>query len=229
MNLIGAALLGKALKNMESSSGRGRYHRDNQEGPSLETCFLIDCKSIIAECSKMPSMDGTKIPIKNKNKGKDPKTGKRMKTEERSIFFSDINPEGIKIEGVSFDSSKFSAIGMIDYDKVFCFNAKTEQLDVMKIKAQYSYGPHDDYCTHYDLVDSEPKKETYPEALLVDIWSIANANDIKYQYDYIRNYQEQAKVFKKLMELTGHIREKRKTLLKAEAESQTEEDGIEMQ
>ena len=156
MNLVGFSIAVKGLNNMSKSSGRGRYHSDGPSGPSAKNIFFAECKDIITECSKMPTMAGKMIPYEFKHKERNPYTGKKEKTqEEHKIFIAEINPDISEFENMPIDISKYSVIGMIDDDKIFGLNSKTGNLDIIEIEACFSYGPHGDF-DHYYNISKEP-------------------------------------------------------------------------
>lgn len=123
--MIGMMVALNGLKEMERHRGRGGV--DYTQTPSEENYFLADCLDIITECSKMPAMEDTIVPVTTTKKRtiKQKKKGE-PKQEEHSIYFAKINKETgkIKLDGFESPIAGITAIGMIDDDKMFVYSPK---------------------------------------------------------------------------------------------------------
>ena len=211
MNLLSTSIMLKSIEKNSKSTGRGGYTQKQTNKPSQEDYFLTDCKQIIAECVKMPNMEGQTVPVESKTK-----TWRNSNTKNHSITFININPDGIKLEGVSFDTSKYSAIGVIDRFNIFGLDAKTGNLEVMTVDGQYNYGPHDDYIGYYNIVEFGKSKEHHTSALRVNSSVVQDENNIQHKNSHLENFSYDSKDFDELMSLITYIRERYNNLSKAE-------------
>ncbi len=220
MNLIGFSLAVKGLNGMSRSSGRGGYYSGGPKGPTDSSYFLADCKDIITECSKMPSMSGTMIPFSTEHKGVNPSTGRKQKTkEEHNIFIAEVNPDCSRFEHMPFDVSNYSVIGMIDNDRIFGLNSKTGRLDVIEVEASYSYGPHGDFDFDYNIIKQPLDKW---ERIFIRTESVKSAEDIKKGSYSMSNRVEDEKKAGAIVALVYYIRQKKAELAKAESEAQSQ-------
>ena len=224
MNLVGFSVAVKGVNDNFKSLGRGGRYSDGPSGPSQKDYFYADCKDIITECAKMPTMAGKLIPFETEHKEPVPYSRKKKKVkEEHTIFISDVNSDGLKLDNVSFDTSDYSVIGMIDNDKIFGLNAKTGQLDVMEIEATFSCGPHGDHDLDYSIIKYPLYKWDY---LSVKTRIVKSADEIESERYGINNVPEEEAKLKSVLDLVNHIGGKKAKFIKAESEAESQGMGL---
>lgn len=145
MNLIGVKNVSNTLKRMSSS---GISNHNQNEAPSEEELLLKNYRDIIEECSNIPSMKNTAVQLNTKKR----RLKEKNNQSSTSIYFANVNPEGLHIEGLNVDLSQFSAIGKIGADKIFLFDKNTKELYVFEFIEKTTTGPHDEYYQNNNLL-----------------------------------------------------------------------------
>jgi len=164
MNLIGMGLLIKGLNEMSKhGGGGGGYHT---YGPSAEEVLLSECRKTLIDLEGKENISNTEVPAVTL-KGKEKLSIKKRKNQKlNSIQILEANPNGVKIDGVSLDLSKYSIIGTIDNKSFFALDKNTKEMIVVDIKECYSYGPHGDFFSFNNLVNTPPKNDETSEIYL---------------------------------------------------------------
>jgi hypothetical protein len=145
MNMLG---FGLAVKGMNEMSRRGGGHRV-ADSLTEEEYFLADCLRIIRECAKMPEMQDTILPVSTiKKRTLKQKIKGAPKEETREIYFAQINPRGIRFDGIETHTGFSPVVGVIDNNKLFVYSKSPEYLEIYVVE-EFSYdqlGDYD-YCT----------------------------------------------------------------------------------
>lgn len=146
MNMLGFAIAAKGLNEMSRRGGRGGGHYGSK-GPSEDDYFYGDCLEIIRECAKMPAMEDSIIPVETTRKRTRAEKKKGVpKEESREIYIAQINPRGVRFEGIETHTGLSPVIGTIDGDKMFVYSVNPESLEIFWVE-EYAYDHMGDY--HY--------------------------------------------------------------------------------
>lgn len=143
----------------------------NNQPKTEEDYFYIDCLELIRECTKMPSMQDTIIPITTERKlsRKEKNAGKKAE-ETHEIYIAQISPNGINLDGIEFNNSEI--IGAIDNDKIFIFTKYLERLEIISVD-KYSYEFYGDYYYKSGNILSDGI-ENEPEQIRITTLSVSN-------------------------------------------------------
>ena len=147
MNMLGFSMAAKGLNSMSRSGGRGGYYGDNSL--TEEEYFLVDCLKIIRECAKMPEMQDTILPVTTtKKRTLKQKIKGAPKEENREVYFAQINPRGVKFEGIETHTGLSPVVGVIDDNKLFVYSRSPEYLEIYVVE-EFTYDQMGDYdyCT----------------------------------------------------------------------------------
>lgn len=143
MNMLGVAIAAKGLNEMSRSGRGGGYYGPSE--PTEEEYLLTDCLEIIKECAKMPEMEDTILPVvTTKKRTLKQKIKGEPKENTHEIYFAQINPRGVKFEGIETHTGLSPVIGMIDNDKMFVYSTSPEHLEIFVVE-EYAYDHMGDY------------------------------------------------------------------------------------
>ncbi|MBQ8426002.1 MAG: hypothetical protein IJX17_08335 [Clostridia bacterium] len=160
MNLIGMGLMIKGLSEMSKGGGGGGYH---SYGPSEEELFLRQCRNTLKIIETKENISGTEIPAMTLKGSEKLSPSKRKKQKAHSLQILQANPNGVNITGLSIDLSQYSVVGTIDNTRFFALDKKSKDLVVIDMKEYYSYGPHGDYYSSNNILNTNLKNDETSE------------------------------------------------------------------
>lgn len=176
MNLLGVAIATKGLNEMSRRSGRGGYYGPSE--PSDEDYFYGDCLEIIRECAKMPAMEDTIIPVDTTRKLTRAEKKKGVpKKETREIYISQINPNGVKFEGIETHTGLSPVIGTIDNDKMFVYSVRPENLEIFWVE-EYEYDHMGDYFIRTNNIVRDGFNPNFEEIRVKSV-RLTGAHDVR--------------------------------------------------
>lgn len=210
MNLLGVALVAKALNEASKSGSGGGYY--SAGGPSEEEILLSEARKTLLALEGKEGISGTEVPAVTL-KGKDKLSIRKRKDQSRhSLQILESNPNGVKMDGVSMDLSGFSIVGTIDGSRLFALNKTTKEMLVIEMKEYTSYGPHGDFFRDKNLLTTDPILDETSEISIdfkvakedgIKVGIYANLPQRRTYYDSIDKHQDIANFF----ELATHVRQ----------------------
>lgn len=223
MNMLGFKMAVDGLNKTFASSGRGGYD-GGLKMPTDEEYFLADCLEIIKACVNMPQMEDSIIPVTTKKKRNlKQKIKGEPKEISHEIYIAQINPKGVKFDGIETHTGLSPVIGMIDDDKMFVYSRMPDSLSIMTF-TEYKLSPFGYYEGVGDVL-KDGLSDDFEEVRTKE-FAVRDAHHIEFKGSYrTRADQKHFSVMDNWVKVADIVGKQRRAFLEKTKEPTAEEMG----